>query len=172
VAKLGHPRAILAGDDSPQHGISPAYRRLIVHEAVRLGVDYRGLVTDAEKKELIAHAKAMVVPLADPYREVFGIWMVEALAAGTPVFTLDKGACREIVTRQVGGVADTAENLAEGLRLFLRGDFEFHPLHCRSRALRFDISETVLEYNRVAESLMGNPPTPPRGDEGSVPRQA
>jgi glycosyltransferase involved in cell wall biosynthesis len=164
VADLGSPPAVLAGDDSLEHAISPVYRRLILHQAVKLGVDYRGLVGDAEKKELLLHAKAMVVPLADPYREVFGIWMVEALAAGTPVFTLDKGACQEIVTRQCGGVADTAENLTAGLKLFLEGGFEFNPLICRGRSLRFDIKETSLDYERVATSLMGETSPPPRGD--------
>ena len=106
----------------------------------------------------------MLVPLADPYREVFGIWMVEALAAGTPVFTLDKGACQELVTRMTGGVADTAENLTEGLRLFLKGDFEFDPKACRQRALRFDIRVTSMDYAEVAESLMKDASTPPRGN--------
>jgi glycosyltransferase involved in cell wall biosynthesis len=172
VHDLEDPPAVLAGDDSLEHGISDAYRRLILHQAVKLGVDYRGLVSDAEKKDLIMHAKAMVVPLADPYREVFGIWMVEALAAGTPVFTLDKGACQEIITRQVGGVADTAENLTEGLRRFLAGEFEFNPLFCRARATRFDFRETVLDYEAVGSSLMGESPTVPRGDTGRLAGEA
>jgi len=153
VELLGRPKAILAGDDDPAHGNSPYYRRDILYRAVQLGVDYRGVVTDAEKKDLLAHAKAVVVPLADPYREVFGIWIVEALASGTPVFTLDKGACQELVTRFTGGVADNHRNLAEGLRRFLKGEFEFDPQSCREQAQRFDIGASGKAYAAVVKSL-------------------
>src|SRR5208282_1253167 len=98
------------------------------------------------------HAKAVVVPLAEPYREVFGIWMVEAMASGTPVFTTALGACEELVVRMTGGVATNPEVLETGLRMFLKGDFEFDPGMCRRRAQLFDIRETVKAYGTVVES--------------------
>jgi glycosyltransferase involved in cell wall biosynthesis len=147
------PHAIIAGDDDPQHGISNEYRRMIAQRAGWLGVDYLGEVSDDKKKELLAGARMVLVPLADPYREVFGIWMVEALASGTPVFTLDKGACSEILNRKVGGVADTPENLRLGLQAWLRNDFEFDPLVCRTWGQRFDIRVTGEAYCETVDSL-------------------
>ena len=146
-------RGILAGEDDPNHGISTAYRDFICQRSRHLGVDYRGTVSDMEKKELLRHARAVVVPLADPYREVFGIWMVEANAAGTPVFTLDKGACQELLTRETGGVADTLENLAVGLEAFLGGEYDFDPVTCRVQAQKFDISVSVKSYLAAVDSL-------------------
>ena len=153
VEQTGWSRAILAGEDDPRHGINEHYRRGILYRAQQLGVDYRGQVSNDEKLELLAHAKAVVVPLADPYREVFGIWIIEALASGTPVFTLDKGACQELVTRTTGGVADTARNLAEGIRRFRAGEFEFDPYECRAQARKFDIRTTATAYADLATSL-------------------
>ena len=159
VDKLGRPPAILAGDDDLRHGIDPHYRRAVLYRCVELGVDYRGQVTDAEKKELLAHARAVVVPLADPYREVFGIWIVEALASGTPVFTTAKGACEELMTRMSGAVAVNEDYLLEGLRRFLAGEFEFDPQTCREQARKFDISASGRAYEAVVRSL-GEKPSP------------
>jgi glycosyltransferase involved in cell wall biosynthesis len=153
LGRIGSPPAILAGDDDPAHGIDPRYRDRICERATRMGVDYLGAVSPEHKLELIANARAMVVPLDDPYREVFGIWIVESLASGTPVFTLDKGACQELVTRQSGGVADTAENLGEGIRAFVRGDFEFDPIACLEQGLKFDIGRTGQAYRELVTSL-------------------
>ena len=151
IEKTG-AKGIIAGEDAPQHGINYLYRREILHRAVQLGVPYLGTVTDGEKKQLLSRAKAVVVPLADPYREVFGIWIVEALASGTPVFTTALGACEELVTRMTGGVATDPEVLLTGLRMFLKGEFEFDPRTCQQQAQKFDIRNTVKAYAAVVES--------------------
>ncbi len=151
IEKTG-AKGIIAGEDDLAHGIPQDYRRQILYRANQLGVRYLGTVTDARKKELLARAKAVVVPLDEPYREVFGIWMIEAMASGTPVFTTARGACEELVTRMTGAVATNAEVLEGGLRLFLKGDFEFDPVTCRERARCFDISRTVKAYGTVVES--------------------
>lgn len=146
--------AILAGDDDPQHGADPAYRRAVIQKARGLGVDYRGTVSDEEKKDLLAHASAIVVPLAEPYREIFGIWIVEALASGTPVFTCDLGAPREIVTPTTGGVGRTLPELTRRVLDFTEGKRKYDPGACRERARHFDIATTGEAYRKTV-ALMG-----------------
>lgn len=152
--KLGGVRAVIAGDDNPMHGINYHYRDGILHRAVSMGVDYRGLVTDREKKDLLAHARAVVVPLADPYMEVFGIWIVEALASGTPVFTTDRGAPREIVTAATGVVAEDHTGLVTPLRRLVAGQDVYPPRDCRARAQEFDVSVMGGNYRRLVRALM------------------
>jgi glycosyltransferase involved in cell wall biosynthesis len=64
-------------------------------------VDYRGAVALAERDALLASAAALVHPLR--YEEPFGLVLIEAMACGTPVLTLDVGACREIIEDDLTG---------------------------------------------------------------------
>jgi glycosyltransferase involved in cell wall biosynthesis len=65
-------------------------------------VRYVGPVTGAEKVRLLQHAKALLFPAL--WEETFGLVMVEAMACGTPVVALRKGAVPEIVTPGVNGL--------------------------------------------------------------------
>jgi glycosyltransferase involved in cell wall biosynthesis len=62
---------------------------------------YLGEVGDGEKLELLAGAAALLNPLDWP--EPFGLVMVEALACGTPVLAIPRGAAPEIVDDGVTG---------------------------------------------------------------------
>jgi glycosyltransferase involved in cell wall biosynthesis len=64
-------------------------------------VDYRGPVALAERDALLASAAALVHPLR--YEEPVGLVLIEAMACGTPVLTLDVGACGEIIENDVTG---------------------------------------------------------------------
>jgi glycosyltransferase involved in cell wall biosynthesis len=71
--------------------------------------------------------------------EDFGITMVEALAAGTPVLALDRGGARDIVTPEIDGVLiSDPSNLAQiryGVRALAERDWDRECL--RKRAERF-----------------------------------
>jgi glycosyltransferase involved in cell wall biosynthesis len=63
-------------------------------------VEFAGYVGEAQKKELLAGAKAFVFNGQD---EDFGISPVEALAAGTPVLGVDEGMTQyQVVDRKTG----------------------------------------------------------------------
>ena len=74
-------------------------------ETVRplLGSDarYIGPVGHVDKVQLLAGAAALVNPIRWP--EPFGLVMIEALAAGTPVLTFAEGAAPEIVDHGITG---------------------------------------------------------------------
>ncbi len=113
----------------------------------RLGRDtvWVGEADAAYKKELLAHARALVFPIR--WEEPFGLVLVEAMASGTPVVALRGGAVSEIVEDGVTGfVCRDPAQLPDALRSVERID----PRACRRRAAaRFDASRMVAEYEAV-----------------------
>jgi glycosyltransferase involved in cell wall biosynthesis len=84
--------------------------RLYFEERVRPRLDERirwvGPVDGAEKLRLLQGASALLFPVQ--WEEAFGLVMVEAMACGTPVVALARGAVTEVVTPGVNG--DWAEH--------------------------------------------------------------
>ena len=71
-------------------------------------VTYLGEVGDADKDDLIGHARALLMPIDWP--EPFGLVMIEALACGTPVIAWRHGAVPEIIDDGITGfVVDSLE---------------------------------------------------------------
>jgi glycosyltransferase involved in cell wall biosynthesis len=58
-------------------------------------VDYIGEIGDAEKPAFLGGARALLFPVDWP--EPFGLVMIEAMAAGTPVIAWNRGSVREVV---------------------------------------------------------------------------
>ena len=65
------------------------------------GVRYVGRVGGARKAELLRRARALLFPVLK--EESFGLVLLEAMASGTPVVALRKGAVAEVVTPGVNG---------------------------------------------------------------------
>ena len=73
-------------------------------------VRYVGPVNDAQKDVLLGEAAAFLMPIL--WDEPFGIVMAEALACGTPVLGLNRGAVPEVVIDgKTGFVRDTLDEL-------------------------------------------------------------
>jgi glycosyltransferase involved in cell wall biosynthesis len=87
----GTPRLVLVGQTGPLTGdlLAPLARdpRLAAH------VEHRPACPDAELAALIRHARALLKP---SLAEGFGLPVVEALAAGTPVIASDLPVFREV----------------------------------------------------------------------------
>ncbi|HMX27669.1 MAG TPA: glycosyltransferase family 4 protein [Blastocatellia bacterium] len=87
------------------------------HERVKPHVDgeqivYVGEVGHEEKMRLLGGAQALLYPMQ--VGEPFGLVMIEAMACGTPVAALDKGAVTEIVQPGLSGYfAETLDELIE-----------------------------------------------------------
>jgi glycosyltransferase involved in cell wall biosynthesis len=64
-------------------------------------ITYIGPVDDTQKNALLGRAAALLMPIL--WEEPFGIVMVEALACGTPVLGLDRGAVPEVIEDGVTG---------------------------------------------------------------------
>ena len=72
-------------------------------------VEWIGEITDTDKSEFLGSACALLMPIR--WDEPFGIVAIEALACGTPVIAMSRGAMPEIVRDGVNGylVSDEAE---------------------------------------------------------------
>ena len=116
-------------------------------------VIYAGEVTHAEKVALLGGARALLYPVQAG--EPFGLVLAEAMACGTPVAALDRGAVTELVDDGVtGGVFETLESLVRGLPRVLSLDRR----RVRDRAVeRFGIQPMVDGYVEVYRKLARTP---------------
>jgi glycosyltransferase involved in cell wall biosynthesis len=115
-------------------------------------VRYLGRIPHDYKMELLQKARCVVAPLKPPYIEIFGLFMLEAMASGTPVLVTDQGAPRELVAHGVSGaIARDFTCLEANLAIALKCE----PAACRRRAEDFprqNMSAKYLElYRRMVE---------------------
>jgi glycosyltransferase involved in cell wall biosynthesis len=125
------------------------------HEHVAPHVDgervvYFGEADHAAKIELYGGARALLYPIQKP--EPFGLVLIEAMACGTPVAALDKGAVREVVDDGVTGIVfNDLERMATELDSVLALDRSA----VRERAAtRFGVQRMVDEYIDVYRRLV------------------
>jgi glycosyltransferase involved in cell wall biosynthesis len=107
-------------------------------------VRYVGEVGGVRKQRLFADAFAFLMPISWP--EPFGMVIVEALAAGTPVLAFAHGAAPEIVEDGVNGflVKDEEEMIAA-----IEKAATIEPMRCRESAMRFAPDRVALGYEAV-----------------------
>jgi glycosyltransferase involved in cell wall biosynthesis len=81
------------------------------------GVEMVGEINESQKADFLGGAHALLMPIDWP--EPFGLVMIEAMACGTPVIAMNRGAVPEIVEDGVSGfiVNDDAEAVAAVGRL-------------------------------------------------------
>lgn len=113
-------------------------------------VVYAGEVGHARKVELLGGARALLYPVQSG--EPFGLVLAEAMACGTPVAALDRGAVREVIDDGATGLVFPDERaMAEGLdRVFAldRGAVR------RRGVERFGAIRMVDEYVEIYERLI------------------
>ena len=109
IAKASGRKLILAGNIPAEH---QAWFDAQVAPRIDGGqITYVGPVDDVQKNALLGQAAAFLMPIL--WEEPFGIVMAEAMACGTPVLGLNRGAAPEIVEHGVTGfITETAEELA------------------------------------------------------------
>ncbi len=109
--------------------------------------EVRGL----EKADLLARATAAVFPLQ--WEEPFGLALVEAMANGTPVVALTRGAARELVEDGVTGLlAGDVDELVQAVHEVRRLD----PQRCADRTReRFSSRRMVQAYLRIYREVLG-----------------
>jgi glycosyltransferase involved in cell wall biosynthesis len=121
-------------------------------------VDFVGEVGDAEKDALLGGASALLFPIDWP--EPFGLVMIEAMAAGTPVIAFPCGSVPEVLEEGVTGfIVESVEDATAAVgrldaldRATIRATFE----------RRFDIARVAEDYLAVYHVLRRAAQTPPR----------
>jgi glycosyltransferase involved in cell wall biosynthesis len=77
-------------------------------------IKYVGEADFNQKIELISGAFSLLAPITWP--EPFGLFMIEAMACGTPVIVLNKGSAPEVVKhRETGFVVNTLSEMVEAV---------------------------------------------------------
>ena len=113
-------------------------------------VVYAGEVDHRRRCELLGGARALLYPVREG--EPFGLVMAEAMACGTPVAALNRGAVPEIVEQGVtGAFFDTVDGLIAGLPQAL--SLDRHQIR-RVAADRFSTERMVDGYMAVYEALV------------------
>lgn len=103
-------------------------------------ITYSGNLAGSAKMRFISHAKALLFPIQ--WEEPFGMAVIEALACGTPVVAMRRGAMPEIIEHGVNGfLADTEEEFAE----YMQRVDEIDPADCRMSVKRRFSAEVMTE---------------------------
>jgi glycosyltransferase involved in cell wall biosynthesis len=132
----------------------------------RLGPDVTifGTADAATKRELLAGAAALVFPIQ--WDEPFGMVMIEAMACGTPVVALRRGAVPEVVVDGVTGVVcdDPSE-----LPAAITAARKLSATECRAHVENcFDAATMVAGYESVYREVL-QPRLPVRRTDVLVP---
>ena len=113
-------------------------------------VTYVGPVDDKAKNVLLGRARALLMPIL--WEEPFGIVMAEAMACGTPVIGLARGAVPEVVEQGVTGyVADDIDGLVAAV-----GRLDtISRANCRARVERLFSDRAVVDaYQNVYGEML------------------
>jgi len=145
VARRARMRLVLAAADEPYY-----------HDKVAPHVDGRQIVYFGEadfdaKVRLYGGARALLYPVQAG--EPFGLVLAEAMACGTPVAALDRGAVREVVDDGVTGIVfENVDRMADGLaRVFALDRRRVH----EHAVARFGVERMAREYAAVYQRVVG-----------------
>jgi len=144
IAKRLGMRLILAAADDAY------YRETIAPHVDGRLITYFGEADFTAKVALYGGARALLYPIQA--REPFGLVLAEAMACGTPVAALDRGAVREIVDDGVTGIVfDDLEAMVNELPRV----FELDRRKVRTQAVaRFGVARMVDGYLAVYERVV------------------
>src|SRR5213592_3222027 len=144
IAKRVGMRLILAAAEDDY------YREKVAPHVDGTRIIYHGEADHPTKVKLYGGARALLYPIQS--REPFGLVLAEAMACGTPVAALDRGAVREVVDEGVTGrVFADLEQMVNDLPRVLDLDRR----RVRERAVaRFGVQRMVDEYVSVYRRLV------------------
>ncbi len=163
VARRAGMRLILAGKVEAIPEATDYFDRYVAPAVDGDRVVHLLNVAGDEKARLLARAHALLAPLQ--WDEPFGLAMVEAMASGTPVIAIARGAAPELVSEGTTGfLVDDADGMVAAVPLV----GEIDPARCAASArARFAPSVMADAYLRVYDRAAATMPAPPRAGQPS-----
>ena len=110
---------------------------------------YTGSVNDSQKKPLFEHAEVFLMPYM--INEPFGLVVVEALASGTPVVALNKGAAQELIKEgSTGFVRSNSYEMAVAIKDIKRIERKECRRDCEER---FSLDKMAQDYMEIYKEI-------------------
>jgi len=146
-ANLSLPRLVIAG--KPAWNFSESMD--VISKAKR--TTYLGFVSDADRAALMHRCSAFVFP---SLYEGFGFPVLEAMAAGAPVITTDRGSLKEVAGPAWILQGTDRYSISEGIEAALSDDSWQHGVResGRSWASNFSWDESVRKHVAIYRSLL------------------
>lgn len=144
--KAGLPLKIAAKIDHVDRGyFENVIQPLMGHPLI----EFIGEIADDQKARFIGGAKALLFPIDWP--EPFGLVMIEAMSAGTPVIAWNNGSVPEVINHGVSGfIVDSIDGAVDAVRAIgtldrrlVRAEFE----------RRFTVATMAERYEKAYASL-------------------
>lgn len=150
AARAAGRRIVLAGKLTESH--EQEYFDAAVRPRLGPDAEFIGEADTEAKAELYGGAYCLAFPIC--WEEPFGLVMIEAMACGTPVVALRRGAVPEVVADGVTGfVRDDPADLPDAISK--AGDLD--PAACRRHVEEnFDISIMASGYERTYRQICGS----------------
>ncbi len=147
VAREAGSRLVIAAKCSDPH--EQAFFEDAVEPRLGPGVKWLGEADEETKRDLLAKARALLFPI--DWEEPFGLVMIEAMAAGTPVLAFRRGSVPEIVDHGVTGlIVDRPEELVDATGLAA----DLDPQACRNHVRRrFSLEAMIDRYETLFSEL-------------------
>jgi glycosyltransferase involved in cell wall biosynthesis len=150
VARRLRRRLIITGNVNIPYEDRGYFSKMVEPEIDGDLIQYFGEANYYQKRELLANADCLLAPIT--WGEPFGLFMVEAMACGTPVIVFDHGAAPEVVLHgKTGFIVNSLDEMVEAVGEVHRIDRRL----CREHAERhFDVPRMVDDYLAAYERIL------------------
>ncbi len=142
AAKKTHSKLVLAGKISDQQYFEQKIKKHLGGK-----INYVGEVSFPKLLQLYKQSKAFLFPIQ--WEEPFGLVMIEAMAAGTPVIAFDRGSVKEIVDHnKTGFIVKNISQMAKAMQKI----GQIKPEDCRKHVEEnFSIQAMVDDYQKICQ---------------------
>lgn len=111
-------------------------------------IDYRGFLSDFEKKSLLSRCKALIF---NPVDEAFGIVPVEAMASGAPVIGVKDGYTKYQIKDGYNGISYDRGQILYGVKRFEENGIDLSSSELRQHSKRYSLKNFQRGIRKITE---------------------